>query len=391
MRDSDGAGAPVGDSTESFISAPGLFSDVTGRRRQLVFGFAATGVLLVVLLLAVGPEKIAERLSRTDPVVFSLSFLAVLGALWCWSEALAALLGDLDGTVSGLGYRAAYMTAEFVKKLLPMGQAAAPLFLAYLVSRETDTPYEETLAATAIFSLLNIVTSLTLATLALAALLAAGTDLSGPVYGGLLVVLGVSITVVATLVVLVRVRRAFLERLAARLAGGVRETVGRVSVRVREALAPDRVRGAVADLSASVDAVFANWRGVALAAALSVVGWALFLVPIYTGVLALDEHVPYALVAFVVPLVMMVNVMPLPGGFGGFDVAVAALLAHLGDISLPTAAAALFLYRLSNYWFVVLLGAVSSAALSVTIDDPPPVLDADEEDLVNPDLDPHGS
>jgi len=357
---------------------------VTERRRQLVVGFGAAGALLVALLFAVGPERVADRLSRTDPTVFSLSFLAVLGALWCWSTALAQLL-DSSGTVAGLHYRAAYMTAEFVKKVLPMGQVAAPLFLAYLVSRETEASYERTLAATSVFALLNVATSLVLAALALAALVAGGTDLGGPVFAGLLAVLGVATIIVVTVFVLVRVRRALLERLATRLAGGVRETVGRLSGRVRGALAPERVHEAVEDLSASVDAVFADWQGVALASGLSVAGWALFLAPIYTSVRALGEHVPYALVAFVVPLVLLVNVVPLPGGFGGFDVAVAALLTHLGDISLPTVAAALFLYRLSNYWFVVLLGGVSSVALSVDIDDPPPVLDAEGGDLVDPD------
>jgi uncharacterized membrane protein YbhN (UPF0104 family) len=49
---------------------------------------------------------------------------------------------------------------------------------------------------------------------------------------------------------------------------------------------------------------------------------------------------------------------------------------------LSTATAAVFLFRLSNYWFLVLLGGLAAASLSVHVSDPPPITpgieDADE-------------
>jgi len=357
---------------------------MAGRRRRLIGGFLAAGALLVALVVVVGPERMADSLARTDPVTFSLGFLAVLGAYWCWSEALAQLLDRPDRAVGGARYRAAYMSAEFVKKVVPAGQAAGPLFLAYLVGRETDTPYETTLAATTVLSFVNIGASLVLASASLAWLVAAGTPPSGPVFYGLLLVLVVSVGAVFGLAVLVRTRRSLLEATAMGLAATVRRTLGRVSGRVEGALAPDRVRAAVERVSGAVDAVLAEWQAVAVAGALCVGAWALAVAPIYTSVLALGVHVPYALVAFVVPLVVMINVVPLPGGFGGFDVAVASLLSVLGGLSLPTAAAALFLYRLSNYWFVLLIGGLSSFALSVGVSTIPPIAPEEGEETLHP-------
>lgn len=351
---------------------------MSGRRKRLLGGFAVAAAIVAVFLWAVGPRDVAVRLSQADPLVVSVGFVAVLGALWCWSESLAWLLAGEDDSVGGPRYRTAYLSVAFLKKIVPMGQVAAPIFLAYVVGRETDVSYDRTLAATSVFSLLNIATSLVVGSLALASLFATGQAPGGTLFAVLIAVLVASIVAVVAVLAVVYYRRPLLERATRRLAAAVRETVGRFSTRVEAALAPERVRAAVADLSVAVDRVVANRRTVSVAVVYSVAGWALFLLPIYTGLLALDAHVPYALVVFVAVVVMMVNVAPLPGGFGGFDVATAGLLSSVAGVSLPTVAAALFIYRLSNYWFVLLIGGVASMALSLEVEDPPSVLPEDE-------------
>jgi uncharacterized membrane protein YbhN (UPF0104 family) len=61
-------------------------------------------------------------------------------------------------------------------------------------------------------------------------------------------------------------------------------------------------------------------------------------------------------------------------------VALAGVTAAVGGLELATATAAVFLFRLSNYWFLVLLGGLAAASLSVRLGDPPPLTPAEEPD-----------
>jgi uncharacterized membrane protein YbhN (UPF0104 family) len=66
-----------------------------------------------------------------------------------------------------------------------------------------------------------------------------------------------------------------------------------------------------------------------------------------------------------VPVVSLVNVVPTPGGLGGFELALAAVVAGLAGIDIHESAAGVILYRISNYWLLLLLGGVASASLSL--------------------------
>ncbi|MFC7194908.1 flippase-like domain-containing protein [Halosimplex aquaticum] len=202
-------------------------------------------------------------------------------------------------------------------------------------------------------------------------LLATGTATDGPVFVALVTGLAIAVAFLLSVAVLVYYRRALVERFVLWLAAGGRATVGRASARAHSALAADRVRATFETYYVAFDRALADRWQVWRAAAFSLVGWALFLLPMYTSFHAIDQPVPYALVILVVPVLSLVNIVPLPGGLGGFEVALAGVVVALVGIGLPAATAGVFLYRLSNYWFVVMLGGLASLAVSVRLADPP--------------------
>lgn len=59
------------------------------------------------------------------------------------------------------------------------------------------------------------------------------------------------------------------------------------------------------------------------------------------------------------------NALPLLGGLGGVEVALAVLLSLLAGVDIQVAAALAFLFRLWGYWFVLLLGGASTAYLAL--------------------------
>ncbi|WP_459191863.1 lysylphosphatidylglycerol synthase transmembrane domain-containing protein [Halosimplex sp. J119] len=351
------------------------------RRFRLVAGFALALLAVGGFLLAVGPEAVFAELATADLLVLSVGFGSVLVALGCWSEAVRQLIGSSGHAVGGLRYRAAYLSGEFLKQVIPMGQSGGPVLLSYTVSRETDASQDSALAASTVFAFLNVLASLILAVVGLAILILTRRGPTGALLQSVLVTMtAISIGIVG-LVLLTIYRRNVLERAVLSVAAGLRRTVGRVSGRAAAALAPERVREALGRFSGVVGQLAGDRRGIAAAVALSVTGWLFFLLPLYTSFLAIESHVPFMLVVFAVPVVTLLNVVPLPGGLGGFEVALAAVVAAMALVDLPTATAAVFLFRLSNYWFIVLVGGIAAASLSMGVRDAP-LLPGEEDETV---------
>lgn len=74
---------------------------------------------------------------------------------------------------------------------------------------------------------------------------------------------------------------------------------------------------------------------------------------------------PLALSLVLVPAGGLATLLPTPGGLGGTEVGTAAALVVLTGATVDVAAAAVLLYRVASYWFVVLVGGASSLYLSV--------------------------
>jgi uncharacterized protein (TIRG00374 family) len=343
------------------------------RRARLVAGFVLAFLAVGGFLWAVGPKAVAADLAGAALPVFALGFVSVTAALALWSEAVRRLVGTTGHPVGGFRYRLAYLSGEFLKQVLPMGQSGGPVLMAYTINRETNAPYESTLAASSVFAFLNVVASLVLAVFGLAILVATRRGPTGTLLRTVLVAM-VAVTGVVFLITYLAVyRRSLLEGVALRAATVLRRPLGRLSARLDGALAPATVERVVGTYADSVGQLAGDRRELAATVALAVTGWLFFLAPMYTSFRAIGDPVPFTLVVFAIPVVTLLNVVPLPGGLGGFEVALAGVTAAVGGLELATATAAVFLFRLSNYWFLVLIGGLSAASLSVGVGDPPPL------------------
>jgi len=345
----------------------------------MVAGFALAFLAIGGFLTAVGPSRVFAELAAADPAVLAVGFVSIVFALACWSEAMRRLIVATGNPVGGRTYRLAYLSGEFLKQVIPLGQSAGPALVAYTVTRKSEASYEETLAATSVFAFLNVVVSLVVAVAGLGLLVATRRGPTGPLLRTVLVVMTVVTAGIVAIVALATYRRGLLEGAVLRLVAGVRRTLGRLSARVDAALEPGRIRTALDGFTAAIDRLGSDRRRTVAVLVFAVAGWLFFLLPMFTSFRAIGAPVPFALVVFAVPVVTLLNVVPLPGGLGGFEVALAAVIAAIGAVDLPTAAAGVFLFRLSNYWFLVLLGGLAATTLSVGVDDPPSVVSAPAE------------
>lgn len=215
-----------------------------------------------------------------------------------------------------------YLAGMFGKQVLPLGNVGGSAIMAYVLAEDLDRRFRDVFAAVTASELLVFAGSIGAATVGLV------TIVVGP-YGGLpgWVALALLLAAVLALVgggAVVAYRRHVVASLVERTAALVRATVGRVSVRVKRSLAPERVRGGTATFLEAFGAATDDTSRV-------VVGW----------------------VAFSMPLGLALFLTPASGVVTGTPPEVAA--------------AGVIVYRLASYWLVVSVGGLASLHLSAMV------------------------
>ena len=317
-------------------------------RLRIAFGFAGALAVFAALALAVDWAEILAVVSRADPFTAAIAAIPALLAYLAWSESLRALFRASGVELSVGSCLGAYGSATFVRLIVPVGQSLGPAVFVYLVGRHTDRSYSADLAPTSIGEATNHLLSALLAITG--GLLVFGT--SAPVRQvrvlqiGLAVVLGGGTLAVA----LLWYRRTSIREWILGGAALLRATVGRVSERVRQALAPERVDTSVTHYYETAADLADDPRLLARAVAFAALGWVATALPLVLAASAVGVSVSLPLALFVVPPVGLLGFLPLPGALGGVEVALTALLVHLGSLGLAAAAAVVLLYRLCTYW-----------------------------------------
>lgn len=326
--------------------------------RRVAPAFALSLVVLGLFVYVLGPETVAASLAAADPGWFAVALVAVLVAIVCWSEAQRHLL-----VASGVRLRPwrallTYCSGMFAKQVFPLGHAGGPALMAYAISTESEREYQHALAAVGVAEVLNLVASFGLAFTGLA-YLAVDTPVSPEVRSVQLGVV-VAAALLGSLVAVLWYRRGAVERTVGGVAFLLRSTVGRVSTRVRRATDRTAVRAGLDRYYATFVKVRGDRSRLALAGGFTLAGWVAFAVPLYASFLALGYHVPLALALFAVPVGGLAGAFPLPGGLGGVEVTLAAVLAVLTGVAVVELAAVVLLYRIASYWFMVLVGGTGS-------------------------------
>ena len=324
--------------------------------RRVLFGFVAAAAVFGGFLAVFDPGAMWATLRAVKPLPVVAGLLAVLLSIVCWAESMRRILSATGDDLTPLrGFRA-YGAGMFAKQILPLGNAGGVPLMAYAIDREADLGFNRSLAVVTVGDFLGLVSSLALALVGVGyvVLYSPGTALLRVALVGI----GVFAVVLLSLSVLLFFRRGVLRAGALGVARLLRGTLGTVSRRVEARLAPERVAAGLPRSFETFDAVRADGRSVLVAAALSLVGWTLFAVPLYTSALAVGEPLPFGLVLFVVQVGAIAAVVPLPGGIGGVEFAVAGALATLTTVDLAVAGAIVLLYRACVYWFPILVGGI---------------------------------
>jgi hypothetical protein len=327
--------------------------------RATVAGFLGAVVVLGGLLWVVGVDSVVRHLVRADLGVVVV--LLVVACLWqlAWGLALRTVLGVLDTPIPVREAFFVFMAATFANAVTPFGQAGGEPVTAWLVADRTDTDYEAALASIASVDALNFVPSIGFGLLGVAYFAATIT------LGRRLFLAGTTVAVFAVaLVVGVTIawrHRYRIERVAVAALTPAIRWAGRVLPAVtppRPATLEDRIEG----FFGTIERIGDDRWGLLTALGFSALGWLGLMTCLWLSLYALGYVVPFAAVLVAVPLGAAASVTPLPGGLGGVEAVLVAVLIPTTSLGAATVGAAVFLHRLGTYWFPMLIGGSAASA-----------------------------
>ncbi|MFW5963991.1 MAG: lysylphosphatidylglycerol synthase transmembrane domain-containing protein, partial [Natronomonas sp.] len=195
---------------------------------KLLVGFAVALVLVYLLGAVIGWDETIERLRAADLYWVGVACASTLLCLLAWTKTWQVVLGAAGVTVPFRKLVVTFYAAMFANYITPMGQAGGEPFIAYILSRDTEANYEESLASVVIADLLRMlpffnVGLLGLGYLLLQSQLPEGTEQFAALLLGLAIVLPVGI-------VLAWHYRDALQRVVVRLFAPLARRTDRITV-----------------------------------------------------------------------------------------------------------------------------------------------------------------
>jgi uncharacterized protein (TIRG00374 family) len=317
---------------------------------KIAAGFAVAASMLYFLGTQIGWDEIRAVLSGANVGWLLVACGSTALGLAAWGRAWQIVLRVVGVTVPYRKLVVTYFAATFANYVTPLGQAGGEPFIAYVLARDTEASYEDSLASVVTADLLNLLPFFNFAAVGLGVLLfqsRLSADIENLAVGLLALAVGVPLVVVVGW----RQRDA-VEWLVLRLVWPATVLTDRISL--------PNVRDRIRDFYGSLDLIAANPRALWHALAYSYTGWVFFALPLYFAARTLEISFEPFLIFFIVPASTLAGLVPTPGGLGAVEGALTGLLVAIADATTSQAFAMASVYRVASYWFAIVLGGLAA-------------------------------
>jgi len=332
-----------------------------GDLRATLVGFVGALFALAVISWLIGIEEILGALSMANPPVIFVVIVVAACWLTAWGLSLWTVLDVLGAPVTRSVAVLVFAGATFANNVTPFGQAGGEPVSALLVSRASDTEYETGLAAIASVDALNFVPSIVLALLGLgyfATTITFNGDLK------LVTTIVIAFAVVLVLAVYLGwTNRYRVERAAVGTLTPLAQRLGSVVPRLSPP-SPDALERRIEGFFTAVERVGTNPRELLFALCFSAAGWIGLATSLWLSLFALGHTVPVAVVLVAIPAGAMASITPLPGGLGGVELVLGALVTATSSVPLATVTAAVLIHRGATYVLPTIVGGGTAAVLA---------------------------
>ncbi len=324
----------------------------TGRATlgRILLGFAIALFLVYVLGAVIGWDEAIAQLRTASPRWIAIACLSTLLCLATWAKTWQIVIRTVGVSVPYRKLVVTFLAATFANYVTPMGQAGGEPFIAYVLSRDTEATYEQSLASVVTADLIRMLPFFTVGGVGLGYLLVSNRFVES-IEGFAVLLVGLAVAIPIVMILAWRERER-LRSIVLEILGPIAKRTGRFSI--------ESARDRIDRLYGSIEVIAESPRALLAATGFAYLGWVLFALPLYFSGLALDVPISLLLVCFVVPVSVIAGSTPLPGGLGAIEGTVVALLVALTAITSGEALAVTTLYRLTSYWLVIAVGGLAA-------------------------------
>lgn len=320
--------------------------------RSSAVGFVAALVVLAGIVALVGVGRVVDALVRADPAVLVAVLALAFAWLTAWGLSLRTVLQILGASIPARVAVLVFAAATFANNVTPFGQAGGEPVSALLISRAADTEYESSLAAIASVDSLNFVPSILLAS---AGIVYFSTEVA---FGNRLRIAALAVGLLAIAVPVAAYAGWRYRYEVEQVAIGAVTPVVRAIARLFPGLSqpgPSAIRTRVEGFFHAIERVTGDREKLGLALAFSTAGWLCVAGSLWLSLFSIGWGVSFAVVLVVVPVGAIAGITPLPGGLGGVEAVLIALLVALG-VPGGAATAGVIIHRTATYWLPTVVG-----------------------------------
>lgn len=336
--------------------------------RRLVLAFGLSLLVLGLFIVLVGWEAVLTAVADAHLGYYSFAFAGCVWCLFARSLVWNRLLGLIDKRRPYWLVGSIFLTAMFTKYVTPYGQVTSGIGIAALVSRYYESAYEESLAAILSADFINYIPYYTFGGIGLGYLLL----IDSPPFS-ILPYLVIALTILGGIILValfLYLGRDAMMRVLTAVGTRVRERIARLSDRWGNRLRAENLRTRFSGFRTTLEHVSHDRRTLIVVVLYAHAGWLGFAMALYASAYSIGQPLSIPIVLLAVALSKVGFLVPTPGGVGGVEIALASVLFVISPLGGTAATAVAILYRFATYWWTVLLGGLSSIAL--TLADPTP-------------------
>jgi uncharacterized protein (TIRG00374 family) len=333
---------------------------VKSERVKSLLWFGLSTCIFVVLIWLADFNKILAALKEAELIYLLLSGAAGAGVFFAWSANWYNFFQISNIDCSYPRTFQLFSAGQFLNSVTPFGQFGGQPFMAYLISKHSDSPYEKSLATVMSADLIALIPLTSFVLIGYSYLALTGsvparlTELSTLTFG--LLLFGVVMSYLGWY------RNGSLEKTSLSIFESLTSFAG-----VGEHLV-EKLEGKLENVEQTFETIGKSPSAMVKSLVIAHISFLLKMTAFYGVVLSLGIEIDLFYIMLLIPLSALANFSITPGGAGTFEAVMAGIIVLFVNIDFAIAVTAAILYRLSTYWLGIVIGYTAMSSLNYNLE-----------------------